>query len=419
MLTGSSSRPVKTTGLILIILILLIIFWPTDLSQLDSHSPPPKGSSQPEIVVQKTQTGNTGSTRVIRTRSKDKPSDGEIDPYQDWELSKILSHFMVPPGEFRAGSINDSITKLKAIYREHSGHELEIALQAPVHPDTVISFHHDNISFRTLLGMVAGLSAYSVSVNSNEVLFTDITPPRPRTAIELSSPNALSDEAYDEILNNPAETLEYLKSLGFHSPEVYGFPDDPKNLSNLIHLLQDARLDPENQPRQVSIHNSLVSFPPGYEFESTDLSGAELQQLLRDWRQTKGVEIKATPSLVAQPGQDATIEMGHEFIFPNGNEEFQTDFIGLRMVANPVLAGLDRIQVGGEITMSSLDEKRFPELLGDAIDKSTTETEIQLNDGRSVLIPIIGENGNTTVQVITSQRLDASGEPFWPPKSDQ
>ena len=197
---------------------------------------------------------------------------------------------------------------------------------------TVISFQHDNISFRTLLGMVAGLSAYSVRITSSEIVFTDISPPLPRTAIEQNSPHALSAEALEQILNNPEETRKDLVSLGLHSPEVFGFPDDPKNLANLIHSLQDARLDPENQERQVLVHNSLVSFPPGYQFEATDLSSADLQLLMREWSQTKGVDIMATPSITARPGQDATIEIGKEVIFPKDqeNQEFQTEWVDRR-----------------------------------------------------------------------------------------
>ena len=115
-----------------------------------------------------------------------------------------------------------------------------------------------------------------------------------------------------EILNTPEKTREYLTSLGLHTPEVFGFPDDPKLLENLITSLQDARLDPENTPKQTRVSNKILTFPPGFEFEATDMSGPEIQIAMREWSQMKGVDIMTTPSVIALPGQNATIEIGED-----------------------------------------------------------------------------------------------------------
>lgn len=407
----------RTTSLIIVILILLIIFWPTDPTQLDSGSPQTSRTGH-KSEIQNTRVEKQGSTRVIRARSKKKAQEDEIDPYEDWELSKILSHFMVPPDEFRAGSINDSISKLKAIYREYSGHDLEISLEAPVQPNEAISFQHDNISFRTLLGMVAGLSGYSVEITAGKITFTTIKPTPARSAIVQSAPYALSKEAMAEILNTPEKTREYLSSLGLHTPEVFGFPDDQKELQNLIASLQDARLDPENVPRQVVVRNKLLSFPPGFEFEATEMSDTELQIAMRAWSQMEGVNIMTAPQVATLPGQDATIEIGKEIIYPDGQDpgQFVTEFVGLRMKTNPVLAGLDQIQLGGEIEFSSANTEDPRQLTEESFQSNITESEIHLYDGGHVLIPIIGEDGIPMIQIISSQRIDAAGRPFWPPK---
>ena len=421
MALNSRSRPLRTTSLILVILVLLIIFWPSDPTKVNtdssSHQHP---QARSRAGTEETRSDRTGSTRVIRARSKNMSEDGEFDPYVEWELSKILCHFMVPPGDFRAGTINDSIAKLKAIYREYSGHELEISLEAPVIPNNAISFEHDNISFRTLLGMVAGLSGYSLKISNQDISFTTIQPPPRRPEIMQSSPLALSDERMEEILTNPEKTREYLTSLGLHTPEVFGFPNDPNKLENLINSLQDARLDPENTPRQVHVQNKLISFPPGFEFEATDMNTLDLQIAMRKWSQEKGVDIMTAPSVTTNPGQKGTIEIGQEYTYPIETEsvEFRNEFIGLRMTATPVLAGLDQIQIGGEVNFSSMELPPNTPPAPEFFQLDITETEIHAHDGRSVLIPLTGEDGATTIQIITSRRIDATGKAFWPPNPE-
>jgi hypothetical protein len=406
----------RTASLIILILILLIIFWPSDPTQINSESPQESQKATLLTEIQNTPTGDTRSTRVTRARSKKKAEDGEFDPYLEWELSKILSHFMVPPGEFRAASIEGSIAKLKVIYQKYSGHEIEISLKAPADSDNVISFQHDNISYRTLLGMVAGLSGYSMKIHGGEITFTEINSGPVRTTPDQSHPHALSEEAIKEILNTPEKTQEYLTSLGLHTPEVFGFPDNPVELANLINSLQEAQLDPENLPKQVRIENKLITFPPGFKFEITEMNSTEIQVAMRDWSQTKGVDIMTTPAVVARPGQDATIEIGKEFIFPIESEtvDFRNEFIGLRLNATPVLAGLDQIQLGGKVNISSMDSPLNP----DSFQENITETEIHAHDGHTVLIPVTGADGNTTIQVISSQRIDATGKSFWPPQPE-
>jgi hypothetical protein len=413
--------PMRTTSLIIVILILLIFFWPTEPAQLDRDSSQTlRTGPGPTAEIQNSRVAKSGATRIIRGRSKNQNKDGEFDPYEEWELSKILSHFMVPPDEFRAGSINDSITRLKAIYLEHSGHNLEISLDAPVHPNEAIAFNHDNISFRTLLGMVAGLSGYSVNITNREIAFTTIQPAPQRSEIVQSSPLALSDDRMEEILNTPEKTREYLTSLGLHTPEIFGFPDDQSSCKNLITSLEDARLDPENFPRQVGVQNKFIEFPPGFEFEPTEMSDTELQLAMRDWSQLKGIDILTAPWIVALPGQEAKIEIGKEILYPDPQQtdQINTEFQGRRITVNPVLAGLDRIQFGSEVAIHTVETRNPHEYTQDSFHAEITESEVHLIDGISVLIPITGDDGATTIQIFTPQRIDATGKRFWPPEPE-
>ena len=121
--------------------------------------------------------------------------------------------------------MNHSIAKLKKIYREYSSHQSEISLKEPVIPNNAISLKHDNISFRTLLRMVTGLSDYSAKITSREISFTENKPEPKHTYIEQNHPHAFDKEAFNELLENPKETREYLTSLGLHTPAICGFPD--------------------------------------------------------------------------------------------------------------------------------------------------------------------------------------------------
>lgn len=409
----------KTTSFIIVIFILLIVFWPSKPAQPGRDSPQTtRIQSSPR--TRESRLEQTRTTRIIRKKTKTLKEENEIDPYEDWELSKILSHFMVPPDEFKAGSIHNSISRLKEIYFEHSGHHLEISLEAPLYLNKGISFQHDNISFRSLLGMVAGLSGYSASITPDEIIFSTIKSAPARSAVSPSHPLALSEEAFQEILTTPEKTREYLKSHGLNTPDDFEFPKDPNALAHLITSLQEARLDPENTPKMSRVANKFVTLPPGTEFEATSMTTPELQVAMREWSQMKGVDFMNAPPLVGLPGQDGTIAIGKEVIYQDAQnpDQFLAEFVGLRIKAKPILAGLDQVQMSAEVNFSTVDTEDPQQLHQESFQSNISESEIHLYDGGNVLIPITGEDGTPMVQVITFERVDATGKRFWPPSPE-
>ncbi|MDB4265459.1 hypothetical protein N9891_01775 [bacterium] len=45
-------------------------------------------------------------------------------------------------------------------------------------------------------------------------------------------------------------------------------------------------------------------------------------------------------------------------------------------------------------------------------------TLVSSHDGDHVLIPIPGDDGIPTIQIISSECLDATGKRFWPPQAE-
>ena len=66
----------------------------------------------------------------------------------------------------------------------------------------------------------------------------------------------------------------------------------------------------------------------------------------------------------------------------------------------------------GEICESHGWNEQFPALTEGI--SNTTESELHLYDGGYVLIPITGENGTPTIQVMSFERLDTTAKRFWP-----
>ncbi len=72
----------------------------------------------------------------------------------------------------------------------------------------------------------------------------------------------------------------------------------------------------------------------------------------------------------------------------------------------------------GEVNFSTVDTEDPQGLTPESFQSNLTESEIHLYDGGNVLIPIIGEDGTPMIQIITFERLDATGKRFWPPSSE-
>ena len=66
----------------------------------------------------------------------------------------------------------------------------------------------------------------------------------------------------------------------------------------------------------------------------------------------------------------------------------------------------------------AVEKQRSTRVIRPRTKKKVQEGEPDLFDGGNVLIPITGENGTPTIQVISFERIDATGKRFWPPKPE-
>ncbi len=171
----------------------------------------------------------------------------------------------------------------------------------------------------------------------------------------------------------------------------------------------------EVPPMQLKGEAKIVELPVGSNWTPPDVSqmtSGEIEQLMRDFAQTKGLELQTLPSVVSQSGQNATVEIVHEFIYPtdDSGNEFETRDLGKVMRMQGNLLGF-----GHEVDLEFTDTTGGidPSTGKPSFDKRTEMADRSYtNDGGTKLVVQTRPDGSRTVLLFKSQTIDATGRPI-------
>lgn len=417
-----------------------------------ARPPPPRKeqNSAPLSAIPKASGVGSAIPRksVTFAPAEDRPVS-EIDPYSDWPLEKILDQFMVPPGRFDAGHLGEAFAALNVIYGRHGdGRQLGFTFAAGWAPDQPIAFDHGNISFRSLLDIVAALGGARASIDGDGITFSALSDPGANASAEVlvgsdtGSIRTVPDDPFAAGSMSVFAPARYFQErYGVELPPdltIQRDPDDPTSWTiegpsqavALIEALIAAEM-PGVAP-QAMITQNLIRTPPGVELDPHSMTDPEFQQLIRDVRQTEGVELLSTPSLVTLPGQGAQVEIAREVVFPTELDDsgqpsgFEVANVGLSIPISAVFAGLDRVQLSGATEFTTVGDQSPTQVLGgngvepdvpahpapDSVHVHATDFDGHLIDGDTALIEVARDpDGHAIYQFLTTRRITPPRSP--------
>ena len=217
--------------------------------------------------------------------------------------------------------------------------------------------------------------------------------------------------AFDPVKDLP----ELLRKNGIINQAVVRFDDQGRltiqgngNMQERAALEAFAAIATTNSP-QIKTTTKLITTKNPLEISKNTLSPKELQELMLQLSQQKGIELLSAPTVMSQNGQDALIEIkqGHGDNWTGLELRYNTDYIGLKM-ASANQTELRPQDDGGENQQA---EAQFLVYGGDS------QVKVLGDDSRGYYYQI------TTLQAISSSRIpmemkDAirkSAGPWFPP----
>jgi hypothetical protein len=145
--------------------------------------------------------------------------------------------------------------------------------------------------------------------------------------------------------------------------------------------------------KQIKTITKLISTKNPLEISQNTLSPTELQELMRQLSQQKGIELVSAPSFMSRNGQDALIEI------KQGSDDQWT---GLELKYNTTYIGL-------KLASANQTEMRPKEGEGQ---NQQAEMQLLVYDGDSQITNIGVDDLGHHYQITTIQRIDATGRPL-------
>jgi hypothetical protein len=133
---------------------------------------------------------------------------------------------------------------------------------------------------------------------------------------------------------------------------------------------------------------------------------------MRDLAQQKGVELQTLPSVTSRNGQNATIEMVREFIYPidDSGKAFESRNLGKVLHVQGNLLGFGHeVDLKFTDTTGGIDPGTGTPAFGnrtELVDKSYS------GDGGTKIVVQTRPDGSRTLMFLKSRMIDASGQPI-------
>ena len=97
---------------------------------------------------------------------------GQSDPYEEWDYSRILGEFMVPPMRIESADIGGVLRELRKTFAEYSGGRLlriEARAAPSGEPGKGFAFDYAGGNLKQFLELVAAIGGYEVMIGEREV----------------------------------------------------------------------------------------------------------------------------------------------------------------------------------------------------------------------------------------------------------
>lgn len=176
----------------------------------------------------------------------------------------------------------------------------------------------------------------------------------------------------------------------------------------------------EALPMQQKLEMKMLEIPAGVDWTAPDLAGqysdGQIQLMMREIAQTKGIDLITLPSITARNGETGTIEIIRELIAPTDDSgtNFESHQIGHVMKIGGSFLGLgQRLDMDYTDTDGSIDpETGRPQINSKAAIKDSP----YIGDGATKFQVQTRPDGSRRVMLTTATRIDATGRPVKEPQ---
>jgi hypothetical protein len=353
-----------------------------------------------------------------------------------------LGEFILPPLSIEGLPLSEALNKVLAAYQDAcriSG-ETPLALRFAVPPNASrhLNLHLQSKSFTTSVRLLATLAGMSITRNGLEYQFEPIpddrrsgmnvvkVPPDFRTALEgMIGAESNRDPFLNATPPNHRTITESLAALGLElnpatrvslssSGELTLEGASPAEAATIQSL---AELLTSQPPVQLKVATTVVDLNATMDWSPPDvsqLSDAQMQQLMRELAQKTGAELKTLPSVATHNGQAGTVEMIREVIYPttDAGDQFETRNVGqvLTFQGSQLGFGQKLKFTYSDTTWEGYDPANSKIPIFD--ERVNVTNEGFSSDGSTRFSVQTRADGSQTLVLMTTQQINAAGLPI-------
>lgn len=366
----------------------------------------------------------------VHTVHPTKVSEREAVSIKPTHGPQQLKDFFLPPIEIDGLTLGAALQKLKAAYEETCRQTGEVPLSLvfdiPAGQDGLLRVKLGARNLDASVRMLAAASGLTVRRDGSTYHLEEPADLAGRSRKELSVPPDIaarllemgggSSSSHDLRALFEAMGLELDQSTRIeYSPSTSTLQIETESAADLTALSGMTDQVIKEVPTQQKLDTKMLEIPAGVDWTAPDLAGqysdGQIQLMMREIAQTKGIDLLTLPSITARNGETATIEIIRDLIVPtdDSGEHFETHQIGHVMKLGGSLLGL-----GQRLDMDYTDtEGGFDPVTGRA--QINTRAEIKeatyIGDGSTKLQVQTRADGSRRVVLTTGTRIDATGKP--------
>lgn len=349
---------------------------------------------------------NESARRVRRSSFRDSRLDASLSRH---DTAKLVN-FILSEVEGRNVTLQKALSILKEAYQDacHQSCEKALDLKFRVEdaPDFELSFSLKGRSFIACVNHLAALAGLEARLTETTVeLSRGVTAEQ---AAELSiqkyqsAMSRLRELAGQDPASMEKDWEALLRSSGFIREQGTTFAEGKDGFlmihgSNAEIARVKSALELATQPgRQIKLATKLIETDFPIEIDDSNLTPVEQTALMRELASRAGTTLTTEPSITAQDGENATMEIIREKVVGN-----QTDWTGLKHEINCTHAGL-------KIVGTDRSEKRPENADGSGW---LAENDFALYTGETHVQLVASGNGIYRYRLLTASTIDATGRP--------
>lgn len=377
--------------------------------------------------------GHSEGYGAVRTKSIHR----ELDSTRHTHGPHRLREFMLPAIVIDGLTLDEALRKLMASYRDACGKCGETPLPStfsmPPGATRKLTVHLPAGNFKTSVQLLAALAGMKVSRKDMDFRFEPMADERKSVNRTLQvSPDFLT--VLNELAgvvpasgnprdpNIPIFIQHCLKKLGLTDPSTHvsvGVSGDLKletmSAKDAAMISELAKIIGEQAPAQVKTETKIVEIPVDFNWTppaATQMTHDQVAMMMRDLAQQKGVELQTLPSVTSRNGQNATVEIVREVIYPidDSGKAFESRNVGKVLHMQGNLLGF-----GHEVDLKFTDTTGGidPETGGHIFENRTDMADKSYSgDGGTKIVVQTRPDGSRTLMFLKSRMIDATGQPI-------